>query len=890
MTITFSINYRAEWGQTLCIISDDALLGWTEQTPLCLNCHGSDFWTVTIPVTDFVEDLTYRYAIRLQNSGYIYEAGRMRHTILPTTEKQIVIHDFWQVQDYETVFYSSVFMNALFRRDKHDYSTCQKNNNIRFTIDLPQILPTQGVAIVGNIAELGFWNTDNKVAMSDEHFPLWQTDIQFNNNTDIEYKYVIYDLKTGRVVDMEWGENRSVCGVNNTTLIIENDRCFRRTQPRWRGAGVAIPVFSLRTESSFGIGEFEDLKQLADWAAITGQKIIQTLPVNDTTLVHSNRDSYPYNAVSVFALHPIYLNVEKTGHLTAAEKKRYNKKKADFNAKTIADYQMVYDEKMYYYKSIFKREKDSTFASAEFKSFFDKNHEWLVPYAVFCYLRDKFGTPHFHDWKKYSEFSQKDLAILSSPTAKDYDKVAFHYFIQFHLDKQLTEAVRYARSKGVALKGDIPIGISPDSVDAWMNPQLFNLNTSAGAPPDDFSISGQNWGFPTYNWEVMAKDGFRWWRRRFIKMQDYFDAYRIDHILGFFRIWQMPKSAIWGLCGHFSPAMGYTMQELQQMGITEDENRLVQPYIRSNFVGEIFGEETEYVKQTFLNTDDSYTYRFKEEFDTQQKVRTWFDKLTITEQELKRRILNGLMSLHSEVLFVHDNADNRILHPRIALRQSHSWAELEEYQRNLLCYIHDDYFYHRHNDFWRESAMQKLPTLINSTEMLVCGEDLGMVPACVPEVMHQLQILSLEIQRMPKNSAVTFANPANAPYLSVCTTGTHDMNPIRAWWEENTKRTQYFYQEQLGGFGQAPREMTTEIAYTILSQHMYSPAMWVIFPLQDWLSIDDDLRLNDPHAERINIPDNPCHFWCYRMHLKIEDLLVADSFNEKVRNMVAARE
>lgn len=888
MTLTFSINYRTPWGQSICVVSDNPLLGWTDKTPLELSCQGTDYWTATVPVTDFAGVLTYRYAIRLENGGLLYESGQERHITLHSSDKQLVLHDFWQVNDYEKSFYSTAFLKSLFRRPEHKNRPYTPKGNLRFSIDLPQILPTQGVAVMGNIPELGSWSESGKLLMSDTGFPIWHADIKVKTDQVIEYKYVIYDLRSGRIVDMESGENRHVWGLQKDAVVMQCDRQFRRTQPRWKGAGVAVPVFSLRTDEGFGIGEFQDLKKLADWAALTGQKMIQTLPINDTTLLHTNRDSYPYNAVSVFALHPIYLNIERMGHLTPAQRKQYETKKKELNAKTISDYQTVYDEKMRFFTALYKAEKEAVFSSEAYKTFFEKNKEWLVPYAVFCYLRDKYGTPHFYDWKKYSVYNAKDVAKLSSPAAKEYDKVAFHYFLQFHLDRQLSDAVAYAHSIGVALKGDIPIGISPDSVDAWTDPQLFNLNASAGAPPDDFSISGQNWGFPTYNWDIMAQDGFRWWTRRFTKMADYFDAYRIDHILGFFRIWQMPKTAVWGLTGHFSPAMPYSMQDLWNMGVQVDEDRLTKPYIRSNFLGEVFGYETEYAKETFLNTNDGYIYWFKQEFDTQLKVQQYFEQNHLTD-ERSIRLRDALYYLHCEVLFVHDQSNPQLLHPRISLMSSHSYNELWDDQKRLLEQIHNDYFYRRHNDFWYQSAMRKLPSLINATDMLVCGEDLGMVPDCVPHVMAQLQILSLEIQRMPKNPNLTFAHPADAPYLSICTTGTHDMNPLRAWWEEDRQKTQRFYNEQLGWWGEAPQVMTPEIAEAIINQHMYSPAMWVILPLQDWLAIDNEVRLADPHAERINLPENPHHFWCYRMHLQLEDLLKNTKFNDKVRSLVTRR-
>ena len=859
MDLTFQINYRTEYGQTLCIIeTKPSILGWTEQTPLELHCQGQDFWTATIPVSDFAGTVEYKYAIRVEN-GYIYEAGEPRVITLKATDKKLIIRDFWQAVDYEKSFYTTAFLKSLFHRN-HAVAAKAPKGNIRFSIDLPQILPSQGVAIIGNIPELGNWNPENKLVLADGEFPVWKGDIDVKNATCIEYKYCIFDLHSGQIVDLEWGENRQIWGIQKGVKIMQNDRGFRRTQPRFKGAGVAIPVFSLRTNDGFGIGEFLDLKKMADWAALTGQKMIQTLPINDTTLTHTNRDSYPYNAVSVFALHPIYINIPRMGRLTPAQKKKYEATKEEFNKKTISDYQCVYDEKMKYFKALFKTEAEALFSSKEYKDFFKKNEDWLVPYAAFLAKRDK---------------QKKEL----------------YYFLQFHADLQLSEAVAYAHSIGVAMKGDIPIGISPDSVDAYTNPELFNLNASAGAPPDDFDARGQNWGFPTYNWDEMSKDNYLWWRRRFQKMQDYFDAYRIDHILGFFRIWQMRKSDVWGLCGHFSPAMPYSLQDLWNMGVCLDEDRMTKPYIRANFLGEVFGFDTEYAKEHFLNTNDGYVYWFKPEFDTQVKVQTYFEQgegANLPEGQ-KLNLRDGLYYLHCEVLFVRDQVHPELVHPRISMYQSHTFNELYDDQKRVLMGIYNDYFYKRHTEFWRQSAMRKLPTLIGATKMLVCGEDLGMVPACVPQVMNELQILSLEIQRMPKDPTVTFAHPADAPYLSVCTTGTHDTNPLRAWWEEDRAKTQKFYNEQLGWWGEAPQEMSPEIAEAIVNQHMYSPAMWVILPLQDYLAMDGDIRIKDQHADRINVPSNTRHFWNYRMHLTLEELLTKDEFNKKVKAMTGVR-
>ena len=586
MNIHFQIHYRAEYGQSLCVIeTQDPVMGWTEKSPLVLDCQGTDFWSGHVETKAAVSKIYYKYAIRLQDGRFIYETGEPRKLSFRATDKNVVVRDAWKASTYEDSFYTTAFLKALFLRHNAAKPAAVKGG-IRFTIDLPQILPTQGVAIVGNCPELGDWNPEKKLVMSDAEFPIWRADVNVKGQNIVEYKYLVYDLATGATVDMEWGENRQIWGVEKGQIICQNDRGFRRTQPRWKGAGVAVPVFSLRSEEGFGIGEFQDLKKMADWAAATGQQMIQTLPINDTTLRHNNLDSYPYNAVSVFALHPIYINIEKMGKLTPALKKKYEAKKAELNALTFADYQNVYDAKMEFFKALYKQDKDALFATEEYKAFEKKNHAWLEPYAAFLHKRDK-------------------------------QPKEFYKYLQFHADKQLADAVAYAHSIGVAMKGDIPIGISPDSVDAAVYPELFNLDASAGAPPDDFSISGQNWGFPTYNWDEMSKDGFGWWKARFQKMQDYFDAYRVDHILGFFRIWQMRKSDVWGLCGHFVPALPYSYDDLCAQGVCLDWDRMTKPYIRANFLGNVLGFDTEWAKKNALQTRDNYVYWFRPEFDTQ---------------------------------------------------------------------------------------------------------------------------------------------------------------------------------------------------------------------------------------------------------------------------------
>lgn len=884
MKLTFEIDYRANWGDTLCIVHDNPAVsnGLIE-----MSCHGESTWRASMKSP--APFSTYHYAVRTADGMFMHEAGPFRtaRTVLPGRFKcDITLRDSWQVPDSERVFGTSLFKGSLFKRtdEPAPAKTGQETCQVMFRLFCPQVRPGQGVAVMGSTGNLGNWNRQSMVHMTGADFPFWTALVEADASAI--YKYVIYDRQTGVIDDLESGQDRSYSAdLSQPSLLICNDYGFRRTSPKWKAAGTAIPVFSLRSKSSFGIGEFADLAKLGRWAAMTGQKMIQTLPVNDTTLRHDNHDSYPYNAVSVFALNPNYVNIASMGSLKGKAAVQYRTMKEEFESKGFADYQAVADAKSHFFHILYRQDSKRIFKQRAYQAFFKENQGWLVPYAVFSVLRDMEGTACFSNWSRYSVYDRKDIERLAKPGSEIYDQVAYHYYIQYFADKQLKEARLELQSLGIGLKGDIPIGISPDSVEAWTSPELFDLKSQTGAPPDFFSVSGQNWGFPTYNWDVMARDNYDWFCRRFRKMADYFDAYRIDHILGFFRIWKMPLTEVWGLAGQFSPALPYSLGELRELGIDLPADRLTKPYITDDYLPEIFGTDTDYVKKTFLNCEDGVHYSFKEKFNTQRKVQAWFSTSRLA-QERKLRIRDGLYLIHCEVLFVRDMKNGELLHPRVSLFQSHSFAALEPELQDRLRRLHDDFFYTRHNEFWKESAMKKLPVITQSTDMLVCGEDLGMVPASVPQVMKQLNILSLEIQRMPKGM-VEFGLPSESPYLSVCTTSSHDTNPLRAWWEEDSEKTQRYFENVLHMQGQAPAQCTPEIVNAIIGDHLASPAMLVILPLQDWLALDPEMALPDAHAERINVPDNPENFWCYRMHLNIEDLIAASDFNASLSELIS---
>ena len=564
-----------------------------------------------------------------------------------------------------------------------------------------------------------------------------------------DYTYVV--MRDGLIVRTEWSHHSAKAARTITDRWIDcpiegcpfprEHQAAMFDRPGFRGAGTAIPVFSLRTADDFGIGEFRDLRPLVDWAAATGQCVLQLLPVNDTTRKGGWADSYPYSPVSTFALHPLYIRLQELGVKADAAFKR---KQAELNALPEIDYPKVFKAKMPYIRAAFEARGARDMVSAAYKKFVKENAGWLPEYSEFCARRDKL-EPEYYCW------------------------------MQYHLDKQFGEEVDYARAKGVSLKGDLPIGVSADSAEAYWHPELFNLDSSTGAPPDYFSTDGQNWGFPTYNWEEMAKDDFAWWKARLRKMSRYFDAFRIDHILGFFRIWEIPKEFKSGQQGHFNPALPYAPEEIYAM------------------------------------------------------------------------------HLPIEGLFHPDPRHPGMYQPLIAPAS----ASLPQWAQERFGALYNDFFYHRHDEFWRRNAERKLPELLGATGMLACGEDLGMVPDCVPGVMDHEKILSLKMRGME--------NEGEWKYLSVCATSSHDMETLRMQFDHDPEPWEVKY--ALGAF-------------------LNSPSMLAIFPLQDWLALDKGLRRPERKAERINEPADPHHHWRFRLHLDVHELLHASELNVAVEGLI----
>lgn len=884
MKIHFHLRYSSKPGETLWVCIDG-------EAPIALTYLNEDFWHGVIEASEKQhQPLAYHYLLTDAAGNERIEWDNDRTIDLSAfTVKKIQIMDFWNTPGTpENAFYTQPFQQIFLKRsEKVKFAKPTRYYTHVFRIKAPMLEPEEIPCLLGH--GLGLRNWDLKAPILLQRDASWWTahvDLT-PDEFPIGYKYGIWNKKTHSFAGFEEGPNRSLFAHPGSDKVIVNDGFLRIPLRLWRGAGVSVPVFSLRSEGGLGVGEFADLIPFADWAASTGMRLIQLLPVNDTEATHTWTDSYPYSAISAFALHPIYLNIEKTAAAADAPLPRsLAKTRKQLNALDAIDYEAVLKYKWETVRHLFAHAKSDFRQNPDYQTFFQKNRDWLLPYAAFCVLRDLYGTADFARWKTHRICSTKVLKAVTEEHGAEMD---LRFFVQWQLHSQLREAVVHAHHLGIALKGDIPIGISRHSCDAWVAPDLYNMDMQAGAPPDDFAVNGQNWGFPTYNWKRMREDGYAWWRRRFEQMSDYFDAFRIDHILGFFRIWSIPTHAVQGILGYFVPAIALSEREFHEAGAGFNRERLCRPYINDQILHDTFGDLAQEARDLYLERSPDAgrwsggsPYALKAPYATQRQVEQYFATREDTPEN--KRLREGLYALIANVILIETGAD--AYHFRFGADQTESFRYLPDEVKPILKQLYLDYFYRRQDAMWAKEALQKLPELRRATDMLICGEDLGMVPHCVPDVMRDLGILSLEIQRMPKQSDRRFFHPKDAPYLSVVTPGTHDMSVLRGWWEEDRALSQRFFNEILGQQGQAPYFCEDWVAEMILRQHLHSPAMWCIVQLQDWMAIDASLRRENPHDERINIPANPKHYWRYRAHLSIAQLSRQKAFNARIRNMI----
>ena len=877
MKLYFTINYGTEFGKKLVL---KVLDGKNVQT-YDLRFADNRNWKTEIDF--FSKSIEYKYLVVDENNNVKDEEICSHKLNFVNNFSEYNIYDVWNNKNFpENYLNNKILQNKLGDFKPEKVSILKKHTHL-FRIEAPLYSKDWRLVILGNSDALGNWEQGNAVKMAQTSVGVWEIAVDLRKQKEFaQYKYAILDEKHGKIIALEYGDNRLAFSNQEAEILqIQADHFFRfNAEHLYKAAGVAIPVFSLRSDNGFGVGEFPDVKKLADWAHKTNLSVIQILPINDTTANYSWTDSYPYAAISVYALHPQYLSLESLQYSIPEDlKMEYQIKKDELNAEKFVDYEQMISGKWKFVKAIFEENKAEILKDKDFSKFLKENADWLKPYAAFCVLRDKNNTPNFNNWKTHKKYVAGKIAQLFDAKHADYEEVMLHSWVQFQLHLQLKDAVDYTHNLGISLKGDLPIGIYRYSVEAWTEPELFGMDFQAGAPPDEFSDLGQNWEFPTYNWEVMQANDYDWWKKRFNVIARYFDAMRIDHILGFFRIWRMPMSATQGLLGYFYPAVPVTLEEFAARHIPFNFDRYCKPFINEQILWDWFGYEKDVVAEHFMYRENG-RYFFKPEYDTQRKLADYF------KENSRDGVEDKLISLAANVLFLQEyNGTDYVYHPRFNITKTDSYKYLPDWEKRQLSDLYVDYFFKRQDGLWYQKAMEKLPMLLSATDMLICGEDLGLVPDCVPVVMDKLGITALKVQRSPKED-VPFYNPQTASYMNVVTASSHDSSTLRQWWKENRELTQKYFNNQLNQFGTAPSELLPELAEIIMKQHLHSEAMLAIFPIQEFFATDYEIV--NPYAddERINNPAVFPHYWRYRMHISLENLISKENFNNKIAHFV----
>lgn len=889
MKLKFTIHYHTAWGESLHVCIDfHSQDGSVRHQKLLMQTDDGELWTLETSALmgrqHPLSHIVYRYQVENADGQVIRQEWdaipRLYHF---DTTKDYLFPDEWRDRPLPLYLYSAAYLTTVHGQRGEQVLPLQLplfRRTIIFRVSAPQLKAGQVVAVCGSHPAIGSWNTSRYLQMEYAGQHEWMLSVNAQGwLLPIEYKYVVVDEQSHELVSWEEGDNRVLAigegqltvGSQSTAnseipdgqVLVLHGGHLRLREDNWRLAGVSVPVFSLRSEHSYGVGDFGDLKRMVDWAVATGMKVIQILPVNDTTTDGRWHDSYPYNIISIYALHPHYVDLEAAGTLRSKTKMtQFMRRRQELNALPYSDYEAVERVKSEYLQQLFEEQGKAVMDSQDFNAFVAANKDWLLA---------------FSNWRLAN--SKESIANREWLTAD------FIYYVQYLLHTQLKAAADYAREKGVVLKGDLPIGVNRDSVETRQHPELFNLDSQTGAPPDAFSRQGQNWGFPTYNWSENGKKLtlVDLLRHRLSHMSQYFDALRIDHVLGFFRIWEIPCDAIDGLLGHFSPALPLTVSEIEYFGLSFRKELFTRPFINDRLIERLFGIHAQYVRENFLVRKAYNLYDLRGEYDTQRKVAEAFAE---RRDENSLWIRDGLMRLISDVLFVEDPRQPDMYHPRINVINEPIYEALSNEEKDAFMRLYNNYFYQRHSFFWGQQALRRLPAILKDCRMLICAEDLGMLPDCVEPVLDQLRILTLEIQQMPKQQGFEFAHLDANPIRSVCAISTHDMAPLRLWWQENPEQRQRYYVTMLQKEGRAPEQLPAHLAEEIIARHLYCPSMLCILSLQDWLAMDMELRRKNPQEERVNTPSDPYNRWQYRMHLTIEQLLQATKYNNKVRTMI----
>lgn len=983
--VRFRVHYNTNYGQELYVCGDPVELGkWNPKRAVLLGYVGDGYWegTIRLPLNDKPQVLYYKYIVFTSARNYFWEGEENHRFELSAAQQPTIfeINDVYHWNDPTNDVYSTLpFTNVLNRRPHSASSeapvisdtTSPDKVKITFIVKSPHVRPNQQLVVVGSSQEIGNWHPGRGVRMDDSAFPEWKATVIFDKNSlPFEYKYCIIDkasspnpfangfweTRPNRICQINSSNNNSKDSSKYSIFI--DDWITNPNSNQFKGFGITAPLFSIHTDDSLGIGQYTDLNKLVDYCNLIGSSMINLLPLNDTTTDGSWSDSNPYRHISAFALHPIYIDLQKISDLHSEITSvlgDLDDFKNEISAQEKIDYPRVFAFKMQKLHQIFALIRGSLEENEKFNLFINQNSQWLEPYALFSVLREKNGTVNYHQWRETQNL-EKGAKSISDRQFRDLLKensndLVFYYWIQFVCDDQFKAAKAYARKRRVVLKCDVQIGVPVMSADCWLYPSLFNIDMATVPFTSSNSHGNLNYCYqmfneirnendsycPSYNWPQNATTDFSWWRLRLRRLADLFDAIELEHIFEFFRTWDIPiNDCVRSLLGHYEPSLSYSKGELKDRGLFDfDFKSFTKPEIRWSQIQQRFGSLSDDVATEFFSNfshgnKEDIQYTFKNELNTEVKIHEYLldpknqRKFNITSEQERIEFEIKLFELLSNVLLIEDKSKRDHYNVRcqafvesVGRRpttnpdhfnydtiESSAWKNLSEQQKSVVKGIYYDYFVKRQKELWLELSNSRFQMLKESTNMLICAEEISQSDEVLSKNIQNRGFISLRVQRVPETSDPSSCDASTInsmdiygtklfdkirefPYFSIATPSTVNMPSIRGWWEEENRDViKRFWQEEIWRNDEPPPICETWIQEIILRQHLWAQSMWTIFLLQDLVDIDDRFRLQSPSDERINDPNDKDHHWNYRYPFSIEELISASDLSFKIRDLV----
>lgn len=892
MKLRFALSYITQWGENLYVSIDyisSAGKVWHHDVPM--NTMDGQFWTVDTAafVSQFESAAFLRYEYQVRNTeGTIL---RCEWCLVPRiipfdSTHDYIMEDAWRDIPVQQYLYTNAYLTTINGRPNETFLPSLAplyNRTLIFYASAPQLLPGQTIAICGSCSALGNWSTSRYLRMQYVGQSMWMLSVDATGfDAFFEYKYVVIS-EDGQFHDWEEGCNRTYeCKFLTDRLVYVIDGGIIRVRSaQWKVAGITISLPSLRSKKSCGIGDFGDLRMAIDWAVKTGMKTIRIQPINDTGFFANDMGLNPFEIISAYAINPIYINLEDAGKIDDIEyTARHKRKCAQINALPIIDLNAVRAIKNEYLSKLYDETGSIVIHTDEYNQFVRNNATWLTSYAAFCILCQLNSTDDYSEWKDFSYYNEKKAEGL---IYDNKERVLYIYFVQYLLHRQVKKLADYARSHGVFLINDVAMGISPNSVDAWKQPDLFHRAFRMGNVPNSSNQNGTVKNAIAYNWDAMARDGYGWLRLKLSHISRYFDSICIDEIGNYFHTWYVPDTAVSSVLGHFWPSLPYSSDEIERFGLKFRKHFFTKPLINDKVISKLFGIHADYVKTHFVDARAYGLYDIKPAFCTQQKIKEHFEG---KNDENTLWLRDGLYRLIENVLFVEDPAQPAMYHPRILAYREPIYEALDNDEKEAFMHLYADYYCHRHNLLWERNGRDKLSAVLKGTRMLVAGEDTRIIAERAESVIKELNILPVNIQTYPRNRGTEFAHLNEYPYLSVASTSTYGTLPMHLWWKENRGRTQRFFSTMLQKGGQAPALMPAYISEEITARHLYCPSMVCLLAINDLTETNLPTLQNKPRTWHCHHTDSDIVWWSRRLPIYLENLLEANTANEKLKTLI----